>query len=50
VASVPLTDEPWHALCEGEVIAIRGGELAGRRVPAETRACAYSREIEKTQT
>ena len=37
LASVPLTDEPWHSLCEGEVIAIRGGEIAGRWVPADTR-------------
>jgi len=42
LASVPLTDEPWHSLCEGEVIAIRGGEIAGRRSPAEAQTCAIS--------
>jgi glutamine amidotransferase len=42
LASVPLTDEPWHALGEGEVIAIRGGEIAGRRSPAEAQSCASS--------
>lgn len=30
VASVPLTDEPWHAFSEGEVIAFRAGRIGGR--------------------
>jgi glutamine amidotransferase len=42
LASVPLTDEPWHSFEEGEVIAIRGGEIAGRRIPAEAQSCASS--------
>jgi len=42
LASVPLTDEPWHALGEGEVIAVRGGEVAGRRFPAEDETCVAS--------
>jgi predicted glutamine amidotransferase len=27
VASVPLSDEPWRPLAEGEVVALRGGRL-----------------------
>ena len=42
LASVPLTDEPWHALAEGELIAVHGGEIAGRRVPAEAETSATS--------
>jgi glutamine amidotransferase len=42
LASVPLTDEPWHSFEEGEVIAIRGGEIAGRRIPAEAQSCTSS--------
>jgi glutamine amidotransferase len=26
-ASVPLTDEPWHALAEGEVVCVASGEV-----------------------
>lgn len=29
-ASVPLTDEPWQPLAEGEIVAARGGEIIGR--------------------
>ena len=32
-ASVPLTDEPWRPLAEGEVLAIRGGEILVNRLP-----------------
>ena len=32
VASAPLTDEAWHPLAQGEVLAIRGGEIVGRRL------------------
>jgi glutamine amidotransferase len=32
VASVPLNDEPWTALGEGEVIAVRDGEIVERRL------------------
>jgi glutamine amidotransferase len=32
VASVPLNDEPWIPLGEGEVIAIRNGEIVARRL------------------
>jgi len=31
LASVPLSDEPWLALAEGETVAVRGGELLARR-------------------
>ena len=31
LASVPLSDEPWQALAEGETVAVRGGELLARR-------------------
>jgi len=31
VASAPLTDEAWHPLASGEVLAIRAGEIVGRR-------------------
>jgi predicted glutamine amidotransferase len=31
VASVPLTDEPWEALAEGEIIVLREGRIAVRR-------------------
>ena len=27
VASVPLTDEAWRPLAEGELVAIRAGEV-----------------------
>jgi glutamine amidotransferase len=33
LASVPLSDEPWQALAEGETVAIRAGELLARRLP-----------------
>ena len=29
-ASVPLTDEPWEALAEGEVVVARHGEILER--------------------
>jgi predicted glutamine amidotransferase len=32
VASVPLNDEPWIPLGEGEVIAMRNGEIVARRL------------------
>ncbi len=32
VASVPLTDEPWHPLAEGEIIAISGGKILENRL------------------
>ena len=31
LASVPLSEEPWQALAEGETVAVRGGELLARR-------------------
>jgi glutamine amidotransferase len=33
VASVPLTDEPWRTLKEGEVIALAGGDVLESRLP-----------------
>ena len=42
LASVPLSGEPWHSFEEGEVIAIRGGEVAGKRFPAEAQSRASS--------
>lgn len=27
VASVPLTNEPWHPLAEGALVVVRNGEL-----------------------
>jgi len=33
VASVPLSDEPWEALAEGELIAISAGEVLARVSP-----------------
>ena len=33
IASVPLSDEPWQPLAEGEVLAIRGGKILERRRP-----------------
>jgi len=32
VASVPLTSEAWQPLGEGEVVALRGGEIVSRAV------------------
>ena len=32
VASVPLTDEPWLPLEEGEIVALRGGRVVNRTV------------------
>ncbi len=32
VASVPLTDESWEVLAEGEILAIRDGEIVERRI------------------
>ncbi|MEO8060273.1 MAG: class II glutamine amidotransferase [Burkholderiales bacterium] len=29
IASVPLTDEIWRPLAEGEILAVRSGELVG---------------------
>jgi glutamine amidotransferase len=34
VASVPLTDEPWEPLVEGDVIAIKGGVVLARHAAA----------------
>jgi glutamine amidotransferase len=34
VASVPLTDEPWEPIAEGEVIALRGGLVRARKAAA----------------
>jgi predicted glutamine amidotransferase len=31
VASVPLTDEPWRALQEGEAVVIRSGAVHTQR-------------------
>ncbi len=31
-ASVPITAEPWPPLAEGEVIAVRAGEIVGTRL------------------
>lgn len=42
LASVPLTGESWRSLAEGEVIAIRAGEIVGRRLAADAHACALS--------
>lgn len=33
VASVPLTDEPWRALEEGELVALIEGEVLESRLP-----------------
>ena len=33
VASVPLTDEAWRPLAEGELLAVRGGQLLAARLP-----------------
>jgi predicted glutamine amidotransferase len=30
VASVPLTDEEWRPLAEGELVVMQEGRLAGR--------------------
>lgn len=32
VASVPLSEEPWQEMTEGEVTAFRGGRIVGKRV------------------
>jgi predicted glutamine amidotransferase len=29
-ATVPLTDEPWEALDEGEIVVARNGEIVAR--------------------
>lgn len=34
IASVPLSEEAWRPLSEGELIVVRGGEMCTRRVPA----------------
>lgn len=34
IASVPLTDDDWRPLAEGEVVAVRGGEVLGSRLLA----------------
>ena len=34
VASVPLTDEPWRPLSEGELLVVRGGEALAVGLPA----------------
>jgi predicted glutamine amidotransferase len=38
VASVPLNDDGWTALEEGEVIALRDGEIVARRAPCQIHA------------
>jgi Glutamine amidotransferases class-II len=38
LASVPLTGEPWEPLGEGEVVALRDGEIASRSEPATVRS------------
>lgn len=42
LASVALTDDPWNSLGEGEVIAIRGGEIVGRRLAVGAQTDAVS--------
>jgi predicted glutamine amidotransferase len=34
IASVPLTDDAWRPLSEGELVVVRDGEVLGRRLPA----------------
>jgi len=34
VASVPLTDEDWQPMAEGEIIALGAGQIIERRLPA----------------
>jgi predicted glutamine amidotransferase len=34
IASVPLTEDDWRPLAEGEVLAVRDGEVLGSRLPA----------------
>ena len=34
LASVPLSDEPWRPLAEGETVAVSAGQLLTRHVPA----------------
>jgi glutamine amidotransferase len=34
VASVPLTDEAWRPLSEGELVAVRAGDVLATRFPA----------------
>jgi glutamine amidotransferase len=34
IASVPLTDDDWRPLAEGEVVAVRGGEVLSSQLPA----------------
>jgi predicted glutamine amidotransferase len=34
IASVPLTDDEWRPLVEGEVLAVRDGEVISSRVPS----------------
>jgi glutamine amidotransferase len=33
IASVPLTDEAWRPLSEGELVAVRNGEVLATRFP-----------------
>ena len=35
VASVPLTDEGWQPLAEGEVLVIEAGSIVARRPSSE---------------
>jgi glutamine amidotransferase len=44
VASVPLTDDPWQALAEGEVIAVLKGQIILPRRPRPEEPCAATRE------
>ncbi|MES1264188.1 MAG: class II glutamine amidotransferase, partial [Variovorax sp.] len=36
IASVPLTDEAWQPLQEGELMAVRDGEVIATRLPSPT--------------
>ncbi len=36
IASVPLNDEAWRPLAEGEVLAVRGGEVLAARTELMT--------------
>ncbi len=38
VASVPLTDEPWEPITEGEVVALKQGCVRARQAPATAAA------------
>lgn len=40
LASVPLSDEPWRALAEGEVVAVSAGKVVARQLPGVQAALA----------